>query len=416
MTHDAFVPSVFWVMPFACLLACLALLPLVAPEWWESNLRKLIVSAVLGGPVLALYLASDPQAVEHAAIEYVSFVILIGGLFFVAGGVMLEGDLEATPRTNLAFLGLGALLASAIGTTGASMLLVRPLLSTNQERRYIVHTVIFFIFIVSNVGGCLTALGDPPLFLGYLRGVPFTWTFRLWPEWLFANTVLLAVYFVWDSRVYQREPPERIRLDRARVKPLRLGGAHNLGLLVAVVAATVLLPSPWRELGTAAVVLISWQTTSAHLYRANRFSVQPILEVMAVFAGIFATMLPALALLRANGHLLTLERPWQYFWATGLLSTFLDNTPTYLTFLTLGQSQGLANEVVGVPHDVLIGISLGAVMMGANSYLGNGPNFMVRAIAEHRGVKMPSFGGFMLYSGLIVIPVFIVLSVVFLRG
>ncbi len=415
MAHDLYVPSLIWIAPFAALLAVLALVPLVAAEWWESNGRKLLVSAVLSAPILVLYLMHDPEALEHAAIEYVSFVVLIGGLFFVAGGVMLEGDLEATPLTNATFLALGALLASAIGTTGASMLLIRPLLSTNKERRFVVHTLVFFIFIVANVGGCLTALGDPPLFLGYLRGVPFLWTLRLWPAWLFATGTLLAIYFVWDTVLHQREPPERIRLDRATIKPLHIGGAHNLALIVAVVAATVLLPSPWRELGTLAIVLVSWRTTSTHLYHANRFSLHPILEVAAVFVGIFITMLPALALLREHGDAFTLERPWQYFWATGLLSTFLDNTPTYLTFLTLGQSQGLANDVVGVPHGVLTGISLGAVMMGANSYLGNGPNFMVRAIAEQRGIKMPSFGAFMLYSTAVVIPVFVALSWLFLR-
>lgn len=415
MLHDSFVPSYLWVVPFGGLLLCLALIPLFAPTWWESNLRKLLISVAFGAPVLALYLLRDPTAVEHAAIEYVSFVVLIGGLFFVAGGVLLEGDLEATPLTNVTFLGLGALLASAIGTTGASMLLIRPLLSTNKERRYTVHTVVFFIFVVSNAGGCLTALGDPPLFIGYLRGVPFTWTFRLWPAWLFMMSSLLAIYFIWDTIVHRREPPERIRLDRATIKPLHIGGAHNLGLILAVVVVTVLLPSPWREIATAIIVLVSWQTTSAHLYHVNRFSLHPILEVVVVFAGIFVTMLPALALLRAHGAALTLEHPWQYFWVTGLLSTFLDNTPTYLTFLTLAQSQSLIDEVVGVPHNVLAGISLGAVMMGANSYLGNGPNFMVRAIAEHRGVKMPSFGGFMLYSGAVVLPLFLALSVLFLR-
>ena len=408
-------PAVGWVLPFAALLAALALLPIVAPHWWESNLRKFVLCGGLALPVALYYGVHDPSQLTHVAREYVSFVTLIGGLFFVAGGVLLEGDLEATPATNTIFLGVGALLASAIGTTGASMLLIRPLLSTNRERRFVVHTVVFFIFIVSNVGGCLTALGDPPLFLGYLRGVPFTWTFRLWPAWLFMTCALLAIYFVWDTRLHRQEPPDRIRLDRTRIKPLHLGGAHNLGLIVAVVAATVLLPSPWRELATLAVVGLSWSWTSSHLYHANRFSLHPILEVAAVFAGIFVTMIPALALLQAHGEALAPTAPWRYFWVTGLLSTFLDNTPTYLTFLTLAQGQGLASEVVGVPHDVLAGISLGAVMMGANSYLGNGPNFMVRAIAEQRGLAMPSFVGFMAYSATIVIPLFVVLTLLFLR-
>lgn len=413
MAHAPFVPSLVWVLPFTALLLSLAILPLAAAAWWEPNRHKLAVSAALAAPVLVLYLARDPIALDHAVREYISFIVLIGGLFFVAGGVILEGDLEATPLTNVMFLGAGAVLASAIGTTGASMLLIRPLLSTNQERRHVAHTVVFFIFIVANIGGCLTALGDPPLYVGYLRGVPFSWTLRLWPAWLFAIAALLAIYFLWDSIAYRREPPERIRLDRARIKPLHVGGAHNL-VLLAGVALTVALPSPWREAATLAIMFASWATTSPHLLHANRFSLHPILEVAAIFAGIFITMLPALALLRYHSDAIPLQTPSQYFWITGLLSTFLDNTPTYLTFLTVAQEQGLANEVVGVPHDVLAGISLGAVMMGANSYLGNGPNFMIKAIAEQRGVTMPSFVGFMVYSATIMLPLLFVMGRLFL--
>lgn len=415
MDHATFTPSPLWVAPFVGLLTALAIMPLAARTWWDANSHKLLLSAVLGLPVAILYLVNAPRALEHAATEYVSFVVLIGGLFFVAGGVRLDGDLEATPLTNTLFLALGVVLASVVGTAGASMLLIRPVLTTNRQRRYVVHTVVFFIFLVSNVGGCLTALGDPPLFIGYLRGVPFSWTFRLWREWLFVSASLLAIYYAWDRRLHQHEPPERIRLDRARVRPLRVEGRHNLLLIAAVAGVTVSLPSPWRELATLAIVIASWRLTSPALYRANDFTLRPIVEVIAVFAGIFVTMLPALALLQAYGHRLPVDRPWEYFWATGLLSTFLDNAPTYLTFLTLAQSQDLANEVVGVPHGVLAGISLGAVMMGANSYLGNGPNFMVRAIAEERGVSMPGFGGFMLYSAAIVMPLFVVLSLLFLH-
>jgi Na+/H+ antiporter NhaD/arsenite permease-like protein len=415
MNPGEFIPPLLSVVPFFCLLLTLAVCPLLAPVWWQSNTHKLLVSLVLSAPIIALYLTHRPAALVEIGPEYLSFVILIGGLFFVAGGVLLEGDLEATPLTNLTFLAIGALLASAIGTTGASILLIRPLLSTNKERRHVAHTIVFFIFVVSNIGGCLMALGDPPLFLGYLRGVPFSWTLRLWPEWLFATGALLAVYFVWDTKLHLQEPPERIRLDRTKIKPLRIGGAHNLALLVAVVLVTISLPSPWREAATVVIAITSWRTTSPHLYHANRVSLHPILEVITVFVGIFVTMLPALALLRSHGEVLTLRAPWQHFWATGLVSTFLDNTPSYLTFLTLAQSQHLASEVVGVPHRVLAGVSLGAVMMGANSYLGNGPNFMVRAIAEHRGVRMPSFGGFMLYSLAVLLPLFCLLSFVFLR-
>jgi Na+/H+ antiporter NhaD/arsenite permease-like protein len=225
--------------------------------------------------------------------------------------------------------------------------------------------------------------------------------------------LLLLVYYVWDSWRHAREPLRRIRTDRAEIRPLRLRGRENLALLAGIIACAALLSAPWRELGMIALAAASMTRTPATLRRANHFSFHPILEVAAVFAGIFATMMPALDLLRANGAALGVREPWQYFWATGMLSSLLDNAPTYLTFLALGQGQGLANEVVGVPHEILTAISLGAVFMGANTYIGNGPNFMVRSIAESRGVAMPSFGGYMLYSVGILIPVFVGVSLVF---
>jgi Na+/H+ antiporter NhaD/arsenite permease-like protein len=340
-------------------------------------------------------------------------MVLLGSLFVVCGGVYLDGDLQATPPVNAAFLAAGALAASFIGTTGASMLMIRPLLETNKERRHVVHTVVFFIFLVSNVGGCLTPLGDPPLFLGYLAGVPFPWTLRLLPAWLFTTALLLAIYIVWDRRAYSREPAEAIRED-ARVTPLRVVGKENLALLGGIVLAAALLDAPWRELAMIALSVASLLRTPSSVRQANHFSFGPILEVAALFAGIFATMLPALDVLRAHGSVLGVHAPWQFFWATGALSSFLDNAPTYLTFLALAQGQGLPAEVVGVPHEVLVAISLGAVFMGANSYIGNGPNFLVRAIAEHRGVRMPSFGGYLIYSGLVLLPVFMLVTVVFL--
>jgi len=416
MEHSAFVPSLIWVAPFACLLLGIAVIPLVAPHFWDSNIRKLGVSLVLGVPVLVLYVTHEPQALLHTARDYTSFMILLGSLFVISGGVMMDGDLEARPWVNTLFLGIGALFASIVGTTGASMLLIRPLLHTNSERRYVVHTVVFFIFLVSNIGGSLTPLGDPPLFLGYLAGVPFTWTLRLAPAWIMTTAVLLVIYFVWDSRVHALESPERIALDATRIKPLRIVGKENLVLLAGIVAATAFLSAPWRELAMVALALLSWVRTSEHIHHANHFSMHPIIEVAVVFAGIFLTMVPALDILRVRGAELGVNRPWQYFWATGALSSFLDNAPTYLTFLALGQGQNLTPEVVGVPHSILAAISLGAVFMGANSYIGNGPNFMVRSIAESRGVKMPSFGGYMLYSGAILIPVFILVTLVFFRG
>ena len=415
MHPASFVPAIAWALPFAVLLLAIALLPLAAPRFWESNLRKLAVAALLSLPVLALYLGARPEALVHAARDYVSFIVLLGGLFVISGGVMLEGDLQATTRTNALLLGAGALLASLVGTTGASVLLIRPLLQTNRERKRVAHTVVFFIFLVSNVGGCLTPLGDPPLFLGYLAGVPFLWTLRLFPAWLLVVGLVLAVYVAVDRRQRAQEEVADLRRDFYEVRPLRVAGKDNLVLLAGVLAAVGLLQAPWRELVIVALALGSYAWTDPELRRANRFSFGPILEVAALFAGIFVTMLPALDLLRARGAELGVREPWQFFWASGLLSSFLDNAPTYLTFLALARGLGLPAEVAGVPEPILAAISLGAVFMGANSYIGNGPNFMVRAIAEERGVKMPSFGGYMVWSGLVLLPIFGLVTVVFFR-
>lgn len=413
MEPSSFVPALPWIVPFALLLLAIALVPLAAPQFWESNLRKLGVSLALGLPVLLLYVLRSPLTLADTARDYVSFMTLLGSLFVISGGVVMDGDLEATPWVNATFLGVGALVASLVGTTGASMLLIRPLLHTNSERTRVVHTVVFFIFLVSNVGGSLTPLGDPPLFLGYLQGVPFTWTLRLLPPWLFTCGLLLAIYLVWDTWAYRHEPSLSLAADRGHRRPLRLAGASNVGLLLGIVAAAAFLAAPWREAAMIGLSLASWLTTSRHLRHANHFSLHPLLEVAAVFAGIFLTMIPALDILRAHGGVLGVREPWHFFWATGALSSFLDNAPTYLTFLALGQGLNLHSEVVGVPHRILEAISAGAVFMGANSYIGNGPNFMVRSIAEARGVRMPSFGGYLLYSSSILIPIFVLVTLVF---
>ena len=408
-------PPLWAVGPFVLMLLAIAICPLTVPHWWERNRNKLVVSAVLGAPVLILYLVRRPSALLGTAEEYVSFIVMLGGLYVISGGILLRGDLEATPITNTAFLALGAVIASFIGTTGASMLLIRALLQTNRERQYVRHTVIFFIFLVSNIGGMLTPLGDPPLFLGYLQGVPFTWTFRLWPHWLFMSALLLVTYFVWDTRAYERETPAARRRDRTQIEPLRVRGALNglgLGLVVLSVA---FLHAPWRELSIVAAAAVSMWRTPAAIRRGNAFTMYPIVEVAVLFFGIFLTMIPALDILRARGAELSVRAPAHFFWATGALSSFLDNAPTYLTFLALAQGLGLANDVVGVPHAILIAISVGAVAMGANTYIGNAPNFMVKAIAEQAKVSMPSFLGYMLYSGLILIPTFVATTFVFFR-
>jgi len=409
----AVTPPISAVIPFIVMLLAIAVCPLWVPHWWESNRNKMIVSAALGLPVLALYMVRRPAALGAMAEEYVSFIILLGGLYLISGGILLKGDLTATPSTNTAFLALGSLLASFIGTTGASMLLIRPLLRTNRERTRVRHTVIFFIFLVSNIGGMLTPLGDPPLFLGYLQGVPFTWTLGLWVHWAFQVPILLTLYFVWDTHQYENEPPEAQRRDRAHFEPLRVEGAANVVGLALVVLAVAFLREPWRE---AAIVVLSavslWKTPRA-IRRANGFTFYPIVEVAVLFFGIFLTMIPALELLRLRGGELGVRAPWQFFWATGMLSSFLDNAPTYLTFLALAQGLGLAREVVDVPHVILAAISVGAVSMGANSYVGNAPNFMVKSIAEEQGVKMPSFLGYMGYSGAILLPLFGLVTLLF---
>jgi Na+/H+ antiporter NhaD/arsenite permease-like protein len=403
----------FWLSPFAILLLAIAVCPLWVPHWWEPNRHKLLVCAVLGLPVAVLYLSREPRALVHMAEDYVSFIVMLAGLYVIAGGIRLTGDLEATPLTNTTFLGVGSVLASFLGTTGASMLLVRPLLQTNRERTRVRHTVIFFIFLVSNIGGLLTPLGDPPLFLGYLQGVPFAWTFRLWPHWLVTVSALLLVYFVWDSIHHAREPLAALRRDRAPTEPLRLAGGLNFLWLLGVVAAVAALREPWREAVIIGLSLLSLRLTPGEIRRANRFSAYPMQEVAVLFFGIFLTMIPALELLRTRGGELGVREPWQFFWATGSLSSFLDNAPTYLTFLALAQGLGLPNQVVGVTEAVLAAISVGAVFMGANTYIGNAPNFMVKAIAEEAGVRMPSFFGYVNYSGAVLLPLFVLITWLF---
>ena len=408
-------PPVFFVLPFVAMLLAIAVCPLWIPHWWESNRNKFFVSAALGLPVLAVYGVRHPAALAHTTADYVSFIILLAGLFVIAGGILLRGDLVATPATNTAFLAVGGLLASFVGTTGASMLLVRPLLQTNRERTRVKHTVVFFIFIVSNVGGMLTPLGDPPLFLGYLEGVPFTWTFRLWPHWGLMLVALLAAFFVYDSVQFSREPLAAIRRDRSQLEPLRVSGGLNAVWLAGVVVAVAFLNAPWRETVIVALAVVSLTLTPRRIRHDNGFSAGPMVEVAVLFAGIFLTMIPALDLLRLRGDELGVRAPWQFFWASGLLSSFLDNAPTYLTFLALGQGLRLPAEVVGVPASILAAISVGSVAMGANTYIGNAPNFMVKAIAEEAGVKMPSFFGYMLYSGAVLLPLFVVVTLVFFR-
>src|SRR5262245_53446345 len=402
------------VLPFVAMLLSIAVCPLWMATWWEHHRNKLLLAVVLSAPVLVVYLARRPSTVLHVTGEYASFMVLLGSLYAITGGIRVTGDIEATPLTNTVLLGAGSVLASFIGTTGASMLLIRPVLATNRERTRVRHTVIFFIFLVSNIGGVLTPLGDPPLFLGYLRGVPFSWTFRLAVPWLVAVGTLLLVYFIWDSVHHGREPLRALRRDRLEIEPLRVEGGLNALLLIGIVLAAAGLGQPWREASMLALAGLSLWLTPPSIRLSNDFTAEPILEVAVLFLGIFATMMPALDLLRLRGAELGVRDPWQFFWISGLLSSVLDNAPTYVTFLALGQGLGLRDEVVGVTNAVLTGISLGTVFMGANTYIGNAPNFMVKSIAERARVQMPSFFGYVGYSAAVLGPMYVLVTWLFL--
>ncbi len=430
--EGAFVPAFGWILPFAGMLLSIAILPLAAPGWWHLNRNRFLVALACGLPVLALFAWHGQwETIGHTLHEYASFLILLWVLYTISGGIVLRGDLPATPRVNAAFLAVGSILASFMGTTGAAMVLVRPLIKTNSERRYRVHTVVFFIFLVCNVGGCLTPLGDPPLFLGYLRGVPFAWTFGLVKEWAFTVGALLLIYLLLDRWFYRREDlPHRVA-DATQIQPLRLAGRWNFLWLAGVIAAVAFLTESnldaWlgeslvvpylRDLVMVALGLGALATTPPRLRAENEFTWGPIVEVATLFFGIFLSMMAAIQLLHVYGPDLPLRSPRDFFWATGALSSFLDNAPTYVVFFetakTLPTPEGMAT-VAGVSHHLLAGVSLGAVFLGAMTYIGNAPNFMVKAIAEERQVPMPSFFGYMLYSCSLLLPIFWVATLLFL--
>jgi Na+/H+ antiporter NhaD/arsenite permease-like protein len=406
---------IYAVIPFAVMLLGIAVLPLVAHHWWESNKNRAIFTAVVAAPIVVFLAVKYPVGLLHSGEEYFSFIALLGSLYVIAGGIHLSGDLRATPKTNVAILAIGAVLANLVGTTGASMLLVRVLLRTNHQRKNVAHIPFFFILIVSNCGGLLTPMGDPPLFLGYLRGVPFAWTLGLWPFWVGAIAYLLAAFAFFDARAYAREQTKDIALDESERVPLSVQGLMNVPLLLGVIGA-IFLPTPWRELIMIALTIVSVTLGPRPARVANGFTYAPIVEVAVLFAGIFVTMVPALALLEVHGSELGLTQPWQFFLVTGGLSSVLDNAPTYLTFLSTAMGLDLPESVGAlvqlnegtVPHIFLVAISVGAVFMGANTYIGNGPNFMVKAIAEENGYAMPSFFGFALRAALTLAPIYVV--------
>jgi Na+/H+ antiporter NhaD/arsenite permease-like protein len=409
----------FWsVSFFVLLLLFIAIFPLTHGHIWQSNRNKAIICGMLSLPVVVLfYHYGNLQPLLHEIREYFSFIILLASLYIISGGIFLSGDIEATPRNNTLFLCLGGIVANIFGTTGASMLLIRPLLRTNSERRLTAHIPIFFIFVVANIGGLLTPIGDPPLFLGYLRGVPFFWTLRLFPHWLFMMTIILIVFYLIDLYLWKREPPQAIRRDREQVRPLALHGWINIIFIIGVSLGVILLKTPLREGVMIGLSILSLVFTPQGAHKRNEFHYAPIIEVAILFAGIFITMVPALLILEERGAEFGVRLPWHFFWATGGLSSLLDNTPTYLAFLSLAEgvahTAGLPQEVIGIPIKYLEAISVGAVFMGALTYIGNGPNFMVKVICEHHKVKMPSFFGYMLWSCGILVPLFVIVTFVF---
>jgi len=451
---EVFVPPLWSVLPFVGLLLVIAIFPLIGSlaHWWHSNLNRFLIALGLSFVTLAYYAWLHPGGVEDHFLEgprstagwdtaqqvfsnalfgeYIPFIVLLFSLYVISGGINVRGDLPAHPLVNSAFLLLGALAASFIGTTGAAMIFIRPLLVTNSQRKHKVHTVLFFIFMVCNCGGLLLPIGDPPLFLGYLRGVPFTWTLRLWPFWVGVNLTLLVIYYVWDRIAYSKEPVEQVLLDEIRIRPMHFTGKINLLLILGVVLSVALLVSGKPFLGTSFVpplffretvmllmVVLSLRMTPPEARFWNRFDYHAILEVAALFFGIFITMQAPIEILHAEGAKLGIDSPFGFFWATGLLSSFLDNAPTYVVFfetaISLPATGGSTVLLLGgrqILESYLIAISLGAVLMGANTYIGNGPNFMVRSIAEQSGIRMPSFFGYMLYSLVILVPIWFVVS------
>ena len=439
--------SAVWVIPFACMLLSIAIMPLAIPHIWHHHFGKIAVFWGLAFlvPCFAVYGAQVAiyELLHALLLEYVPFIVLLFALFTVAGGVRLKGSLVGTPAVNTGLLAVGTILASWMGTTGAAMLLIRPLLRANAHRRYRVHSVVFFIFLVANIGGSLTPLGDPPLFLGFLKGVSFFWTTQhLFLKTLLMSLALLGIYFALDSWLFAKEgKPQPPHDPNAGEEKLGFDGKINF-LFLACVVVTV-LSSGLMQLGTAFTVYgvpiegqnllrdilllviagLSLKFTSKRCRELNGFSWAPIEEVAKLFLGIFISMIPAIAILRAGTdgalagliHLVFDESGApsnaMFFWLTGMLSSFLDNAPTYLVFFNTagGDAQVLMNEMA----NTLIAISAGAVFMGANTYIGNAPNFMVRSIAEDQGVKMPSFFGYMAWSCGILVPLFLILTLIF---
>ncbi|HXS08555.1 MAG TPA: sodium:proton antiporter [Candidatus Krumholzibacteria bacterium] len=448
MDHElGTVLSAWWTIPFAGMLLSIALFPLFARHFWERHYAKVTLfwSLALALPLLALHRAEGTHhLIEVILVDYIPFLVILWALYTVASGIFVTGTMHGTPLQNTLMIAAGTALASWVGTTGASIVMVRPLVRAIAWRKHRAHTVVFFIFLVSNVGGALTPLGDPPLFLGFLHGVPFFWTLRLFPMMLALALPLLVIYFALDSWYYRHDPPKTVYGVRERVG---LIGWQNFFFLIVIVMV-VLASGTWnagtvrilgverevsgliRDAALLMISLVSFRTTPEKIHRDNLFSWGPVKEVAVLFAGIFITMIPAIAILRAgdegalSGMVDLAREPRHYFWLTGGLSSFLDNAPTYLTFFNtaLGALEPGKPESEAVKHlltthaHYLEAISCGAVFMGANTYIGNAPNFMVKSIAEHAGISMPGFFGYIVkYTIPVLMPLFLIVMFVFFR-
>jgi Na+/H+ antiporter NhaD/arsenite permease-like protein len=440
--------SLYSIIPFIGILLSIALFPLFAPEFWHHHFGKVSAfwAIVIAVPLLIIYKGTALHSFLHIMIaDYLPFIILLWGLFTISGGILLKGSLRGTPVVNTIMIIIGTVLASWMGTTGAAMLLIRPFLRANNYRKNRAFMVVFFIFLVANIGGSLTPVGDPPLFLGFLHGVPFFWTFAILPHMLFTALILLAIYFALDTYYYKKEGFSKSQIDEGEKEPIRLAGSYNFIFLAGVVGSVIFSGLvEWGEVNTFGIHrsiqewardgfiilmgILSLIFTSTKIREDNEFTWFPIQEVAYLFAGIFITMTPCLLLLLAGtkgalGFIVdAVKEPYHYFWVTGILSSFLDNAPTYLTFFTTA----LGKFYTGIPESTavskliaenpifLMAISAGAVFFGANTYIGNAPNFMVRSIAEEAGTPMPSFFGYMLkYSIVFLVPVFILVTFIF---
>ncbi|MGE5795426.1 MAG: sodium:proton antiporter [Ignavibacteria bacterium] len=432
MEHQIVKIPLTALLPFVLMLGSIAVFPLFWNYFWEKNKNKLIIALILSLPIIIYLLSSGlhERLYDTLVFDYIPFIILLGSLFTITGGIFLTGDIEAKPSINTLFLAIGAVLASFIGTTGAAMLLIRPVIQTNKEREFKVHTILFFIGIVANCGGLLTPLGDPPLFMMYLRGAPFAWFFSLFLEWLITNGLLLIIYFFVDSYFHRKEPETAIIRDITQIKPIKIEGKLNFYWLGGVVIAVAFLNEQYLEfikidhffgfIREAAILLMAYLSIilTPRLTRvSNSFTWEPIKEVAYLFLGIFITMVPCLIYLEQNAKTLGVTLPHQFYYFSGILSSFLDNTPTAVTFhsLALGLGEQTGNIIAGIPEEILKAICVGAVFFGSMTYIGNGPNFMVKAVAEENNIPMPHFFSYMYKFSLIaLLPIFIIVQLLML--